>query len=62
MITRNRKLTLHSQTLRNLSRRQMQQVEGAVMYTGCDSACTQCPGGGLLAKLAQRLTGGRERH
>ena len=40
-----KKLYLARETIATLQSVDVSEVHGGVQYTGCDSACTQCPGG-----------------
>jgi hypothetical protein len=40
-----KKLYLARETIATLQSVDVSDVHGGVMYTGCDSACTQCTGG-----------------
>jgi hypothetical protein len=43
-----KKLQLNRETLHKLDPRELAEVNGAVVWTGCMSECTECGGGGSI--------------
>ncbi len=39
-----KKLQLHRETVHHLNAEALSQANGAIMWTGCVSGCTACPG------------------
>lgn len=46
-----KKLYLARETIATLPSVDVSEVHGGVQNTGCDSACTQCPGGPRITTL-----------